>query len=168
MGALVKILFLGLSLSAQSVVGMDSEPLLLHKNEQIQPCAKTKDAVELPFLGIASCAVYKFCRCYNKKKAKCTEPPTTQAEIVSSQLSRSELASSVNIQRIAYIRDKDNCGTTTGPFPSDSPLKNSTTKPRAFTPSLTVIVPPSPVSSIRFCNSRPTPRILADGKFIFW
>ena len=155
MDTLAKMVLLSLSLSAQPMCGMDSEPLLLHENGQAQGYAKTKDAVELPFWGIASCAAYRFCKDCHKTKDTVVESTPAQTEIARRQSSGSELTKAPSLQGIVYTKSKDKCRLTT-------------TKPKACAVPLAIIVPPSPVSSISLCNSRPTPRILADGKFRFW
>lgn len=140
---------------AQPLCGMDSEPLLLHESGQAQPYAKTKNTVELTFWGVASCAAYRFCKDRHKTKDTVAESTPAQTEIASRQSPGSELTKTPNFQSIVYTKSKDKCRLTT-------------TQPKPCAVPLAIIVPPSPVSSISLCNSRPTPRILADGKFRFW
>lgn len=155
MGALVKMAVLGLLFCAEPIVCMDSEQLSLNYNRQNQHYTKTKDAVELTFWGIASCAAYRFCKDRHKTKDTVAESTPAQTEIASCQSPGSGLTKALSFQGIVYTKSKDKCRLTT-------------TKPKACAVPLAIIVPLSPVSSIRLCNSRPTPRILADGKFRFW
>lgn len=157
MGFSVKaiIVFLVLSFGAHPLVCMNTDQHYLSGNEKRQCYANTKGSGGIPFWGIASCAAYKFCKDRHKTKDTVAESTPAQTEIVSRQSPGSELTRAANFQGIVYTKSEDSCRLTTD-------------KPKSCAVPLAIIVPPSPVSSIIFCSSRPTPRLLAEGKFTFW